>query len=60
MFRNAISANPKHYIFKIFQESMSLDPPRRPKMFFLAAVWLKIFFKYKILDRTLWKLDPNS
>ena len=58
MSRNAISANPEHYIFKIFRGSMPRTP-RRPKTFFLAAAWLKIFFqdrlppKQKILDRTL-------
>ena len=44
MSRNAISANPEHYIFKIFQGSMPPDPPRRPKTIFLAAAWLKSFF----------------
>ena len=59
MSRNAISANPEHYIFKISQGSMLPDPPRRPKKFLLAAAWLKNFFqdrlppKQKILDRTL-------
>ena len=37
-------ANPKHYLFKIFQGSMPLDPPTKPKKIFLAAAWLtKIF-----------------
>ena len=31
MPRNAISANPEHYIFKIFRGTMPPDPPRRPK-----------------------------
>ena len=31
MSRNTISANPEHYIFKIFWGSMPPDPPRRPK-----------------------------
>ena len=30
MSRNAISANPEHYIFKNFQGSMPPDPARRP------------------------------
>ena len=30
MSRNAISASPEHYIFKIFRESMPPDPPGRP------------------------------
>ena len=30
MSRNAISANPEHYIFKIVQGSMPPDPARRP------------------------------
>ena len=56
---NAISANPEHYLFKIFRESMPLEPPRRPKNFLLAAAWLQNVFKdrlppkQKILDRTL-------
>ena len=56
MSRNAISANPEHYIFKIFRGSMPLEglkksfsPPRGSKIFF------RIDFppKQKILDRTL-------
>ena len=31
MSRNAISANPEHYIFKIFPRSMLPGHPRRPK-----------------------------
>ena len=59
MSRNAISANPERYILKIFRGSMPPDPARRPKKIFLAAAWLKTFFridfplKQKILDRTL-------
>ena len=60
MSRNAISANPEHYIFNIFWGSKPLEPPRRPKKFLLADAWLKNFFsgstpppKQKILDRTL-------
>ena len=59
MSRNAISANPEHYIFKIFWGSMPPDPRRRLKKIFLASAWLKNLFqgrlppKQKILDRTL-------
>ena len=58
MSRNAISANPEHYLFKIFREDAP-GPPRRPKKNFLATAWLQKFFgidfplKQKILDRTL-------
>ena len=48
MSRNAISANPEHYIFKIFQGSMSPDPPRSLKKIFLAAAWLKNFFQDRL------------
>ena len=34
MSRNEISANPEHYIFKLFWGSMSLDSSRKPKNFF--------------------------
>ena len=34
MSRNAISANPEHYIFKLFWGSMPPDPLRRPKNIF--------------------------
>ena len=59
MSRNAISANPEHYIFKIFWGSMPPDPTRRPKKFFFSPPRdSKIFLestspKQKILDRTL-------
>ena len=44
MSRNAISANPEHYIFKIFRGSMPPDPPRRPKTIFSCCrVAQKIF-----------------
>ena len=45
MSRNAISANPEHYIFKIFQGSMPPDPLEGLKQFFLAVTWLKNFFQ---------------
>ena len=44
MSRNAISANPEHYIFKIFQGSMPPDPLEGLKIFFLTTSWLKNFF----------------
>ena len=59
MSRNAISANPEHYIFKIFRGSMPPDPLEGLKKFFLVAACLKKIFQYrlppkqKILDRTL-------
>ena len=59
MSRNAISANPKYYIFKIFRESIPRTPLKGLKQFFLAAEWLKNFFqdrlppKQKVLDRTM-------
>ena len=59
MSRNAISANPEHYIFKIFRGSMPPDPLEGLQKIFLAATWLKNFFRIdfppnqKILDRTL-------
>ena len=67
MSRNAISANPEHYIFKIFRGSMPPDPLGGLKQFFLAAAWLKNFFridspppKQKILDRTLYGDSSSS
>ena len=54
MSRNAISANPEHYILKIFR-----TPLESLKQVFLAAACLKNVFqdrlppKQKILDRTL-------
>ena len=59
MSRNAISANPEHYIFKFFRGSMPPDPIEGLTKYFLAAAWLRNFFhdrlppKQKILDRTL-------
>ena len=41
MSRNAISANPERYLFKIFRRSMPPDPPRRPKKIFLAPALLQ-------------------
>ena len=67
MSRNAISANPEHYIFKIFRGSMPPDPPERPKkIFFSPSRGSKAFFKIdsppkqKILDRTLWGVENNN
>ena len=62
MSRNAISANPEHYIFKIFQGSMPPGNPLEGLKIFLNAAWLKTFFRIdcppppeqKILDRTLY------
>ena len=34
MSKNAISANPEHYVFKIFRGSMRLDPLQALKKFF--------------------------
>ena len=45
MSRNVISANPEHYIFKIFWGSMPLDPLEGLKKIFLTAEWLKNFFR---------------
>ena len=45
MSRNAISANPEHYIFKLFWGNMPPEPPRRPKKIFLVTAWLKNFFQ---------------
>ena len=59
MSRNAILANPEHYIFKIFQRSRPPDPLDSLKKFFSPPRGSKIFFridfppKQKILDRTL-------
>ena len=66
MSRNAISANPEHYIFKIFQGSMPPDPPGRPEKIFSRRRVAQSFFqdrlppKQKILDRTLIKAWLNS
>ena len=52
MSRNAISANPEHYILKIFRGSTS----RRPKKIFSRLRVAQKFFqdpKQKILDRAL-------
>ena len=60
MSRNAISANPEHYIFKIFRGSMPPDPLEGLKNFFSSKRGSKIFFRIdsppeqKILDRTLY------
>ena len=63
MSRNAISANPVHYFFEIFQGSIPPDPPSRPKKIFPTLAARKNFFrvdspppKQKILDGTL---SPN-
>ena len=65
MSRNAISANPEHYILKIFQGSMPPEPLEGLKKILLADAWLRNFFQdrlpsppppppqQKILDRTL-------
>ena len=59
MSRNSISANPEHYIFKIFWGSMPSDPLEGLKKFFSmprgSNIFLRINFppKQKILDRTL-------
>ena len=59
MSKNAISANPEHYIFKTFRGSMPRTPLEGLKKIFVAAAWLKNFFqdrlppKQKIPDRTL-------
>ena len=59
MSRNAISANPEHYIFKLFRGSMAPDPSRRPKKIFSRRCVAQNFFsgstspQTKILDRTL-------
>ena len=65
MSRNAISANPEHYIFKIFRGSIPPNPPRRPKTFFSPPRDSKNFFqdrfspKTKILDTTLFCVIIN-
>ena len=43
MSRNAISANPEHYLFKIFRGSMPRTPRRPNKNFSLRCVAGKIF-----------------
>ena len=59
MSRNAISASPEHYIFKIFRGSMAPDPPEGLKKFFSPPRGSKVFSgstsppKQKLLDRTL-------
>ena len=66
MSRNAISANPEHYIFKLFWGSMPPDPLEGLKNFFSPPRGSKIFFridlppKQKILDRTLQDNHNNS
>ena len=61
MSRNAILANPEHYIFKIFQGGMPPDPLDNLKTIFPIAAWLQNFFKIdfplkqKILDITMKK-----
>ena len=59
MSRNAISANPERYIFKIFWGSMLPDPPTNSKIkLFSRPLGSKFFFridfppKQKVLDRT--------
>ena len=44
IFRNAISANQEHYIFKSFQVSMPPDPPRRPPKHFSRRRVAENFF----------------
>ena len=39
--QNAISANPEHYLFKIFWGSMAPDPLKGLNNVFLAAAWLQ-------------------
>ena len=56
--RNAISANSEHYIFKLFQGSMSPDPLEGLKNFFSLPRGSKFFQdrlppKQKVLDRAL-------
>ena len=59
MSRNAISANPEHYIFTIFWGSMPPDPLESLKKFFSRRLVAEYFFqdqlppKQKILHRTL-------
>ena len=59
MSRNAISANPEHYIFKIVRGACHWTPLESLKKFFSPPHVSKIFFridfpqKQKILDRTL-------
>ena len=60
MSRNAISANPEHYLFKIFQGSMSPDLLEGLNSFFSPLRGSANFFRIdsppaeqKILDRTL-------
>ena len=67
VFRNVISANPapEHYLFKILQGSMSLDPLEGPKSFFWHRVTPKNFLgstsppQQKILHRTLICLNSS-
>ena len=40
MSRNAISANPKHDLFKIFLSSMPRTPPTRPDKIILVFLGL--------------------
>ena len=48
MSRNAISANPEHYIFKIFQGSKPPDPPRKPKKIFSRRRVAQNFFQDRL------------
>ena len=48
MLRDAISANPQHYVFKIFRGSMPSESPKRPKISFLAIASLQKFFKGRL------------
>ena len=52
MSRNAILANPEHYIFKIFRGACPRTPLEGLKNFFLAAAWLKIFFQDRLPPQT--------
>ena len=44
MSRNAISAKPEHYLFKIFRGSMPPDLPRGPKNIFSRRYVARKFF----------------
>ena len=52
MFRNAISANPEHYIFKIFRGSMPRSPLEGLKNFLITASWLKKLFQNQLPPQT--------
>ena len=67
MSRNAISANPEHYIFKIFLGACPRTPLEGLQTFFSPPRGSKIFFKIhfpppkqKILDRTLMGPQNNT